>query len=118
MRLTVLLVDDDASSRMVLATLLEDEGFQVDLAGSFAEAGRMLAAEGAAYDLALLDQNLGDGLGTDLLPALRARLPAAKAVLLSGIGADDLGGAPAPDAVLAKGIGFPELLERLRRLVG
>ncbi|WP_437967342.1 response regulator [Sorangium sp. So ce260] len=118
MRVTVLLVDDDASSRLVLATLLEDEGFEVDLASSFAEAGRKLAAEGAAYDLALLDQNLGDGRGTDLLPSLRARLPRAKAVLLSGSGDDDLGGAPPPDAVLSKGIDFPELLERLRRLVG
>ena len=117
-RVTVLLVDDDASSRLVLATLLEDEGFQVEEAGSFAEAGQKLAAEGARYDLALLDQNLGDGHGTDLVAVLRARLPRAKAVLISGSGGEDLGGAPPPDAVISKGIGFPDLLDQIRQLLG
>ncbi|WP_437714031.1 response regulator [Sorangium sp. So ce448] len=118
MSVTVLLVDDDASSRFVLATLLEDEGFQVEEAGSFAEAGRKIAAEGARYDLALLDQNLGDGHGTDLVAVLRARLPRAKAVLISGSGDDALGDGPPPDAVLSKGIGFPDLLDRIRQLLG
>ncbi|WP_437278506.1 response regulator [Sorangium sp. So ce375] len=117
-RVTVLLVDDDASSRLVLATLLEDEGFQVEEAASFAEAGQKLAAEGARYDLALLDQNLGDGHGTDLVAVLRARLPRAKAVLISGSGGEDLGDAPPPDAVISKGIGFPDLLDQIRQLLG
>ena len=114
----MLLVDDDEASRLVLAALLEDEGFEVDVAGSFAEAGRKLAAAGARYDLALLDQNLGDGRGAALLEPLRARLPGAKAVLLSGNDAEELGGAPPPDAALSKGLGFPELLAQLRRLLG
>ncbi|WP_437957851.1 response regulator [Sorangium sp. So ce119] len=118
MSAAVLLVDDDEASRVVLAALLEDEGFQVDVAGSFSEAGRMLAAEGARYDLALLDQHLGDGRGADLIGPLRARLPRARAVLLSGTGGHDLGGARAPDAALSKGLAFPELLEELRKLLG
>ncbi|WP_437675689.1 response regulator [Sorangium sp. So ce131] len=113
----VLLVDDDESSRFVLAALLEDEGFQVDVAGSFAAAGEALAAGGARYDLVLLDQNLGDGRGTDLLPAVRARLPGARVALLSGSGGEDLDGAPPPDVVLAKGIDFPALLDALRGLL-
>ncbi|XYH97681.1 response regulator [Sorangium sp. So ce1128] len=117
-RPAVLLVDDDEASRLVLAALLEDEGFEVDVAGSFAEAGRKLAAEGARYDLALLDRNLGDGRGTALLGPLRARLPGAKAVLLSGGDDEDLGGAPPPDAAFSKGLDFPELLAQLRRLLG
>ncbi|WP_437287817.1 response regulator [Sorangium sp. So ce406] len=118
MSAAVLLVDDDEASRVVLAALLEDEGFQVDVASSFGEAGRMLAAEGARYDLALLDQHLGDGRGADLIGPLRARLPRARAVLLSGTGGHDLGGAHAPDAALSKGIAFPELIEELRKLLG
>ncbi|WP_437755571.1 response regulator [Sorangium sp. So ce1389] len=114
----VLVVDDDEASRLVLAALLEDEGFEVDVAGSFAEAGRKLAAAGARYDLALLDKNLGDGRGVALLGPLRARLPGAKAVLLSGSDDEELGGAPPPDAALSKGLGFPELLAQLRRLLG
>ncbi|WP_437733912.1 response regulator [Sorangium sp. So ce1335] len=118
MGVAVLIVDDDEASRLVLAALLEDEGFEVDVAGSFAEAARKLAAEGARYDVALLDRNLGDGRGTDLLGPLRARLPRARAVLLSGTGDEDLGGAPAPDAALSKGGAFPELLQAIRKLLG
>jgi CheY-like chemotaxis protein len=32
------LVDDDESNRLTLSALLEDEGFQVDVAASFVEA--------------------------------------------------------------------------------
>ncbi len=52
------------------------------------------------------------------MAVLRARLPRAKAVLISGSGDEGLGDAPPPDAVLAKGIGFPELLDRIRQLLG
>lgn len=117
MRASVLLVDDDESSRVVLAALLEDEGFQVDVAASFGAAGEKLAAESASYDLVLLDQNLGDGRGTELLPALRARLPNAKAVLISGDVSEGGGARPPPDVVLSKGVDFPALLSELERLL-
>jgi CheY-like chemotaxis protein len=113
---SVLLVDDDAANRLVLAALLEDEGFRVDVAGSFAAASLKLSAGGARYDLVLLDEDLGDGRGTDLVPRVRARLPGARVVLVSG--AAEEGGARARfDAVLAKGAGFPELLAELQRLL-
>lgn len=106
----VLLVEDDESSRLVLSVLLEEEGFRVDVASSFAEARRALAPGGAGYDLILLDQHLGDGSGTDLVPAIRAGLPRARVVLVSG--SADLGDAARAgcDGVAPKGASFPEIM--------
>jgi len=100
----ILLADDDEGNRVTLAALLEDEGHLVDVAGSFAEASRALATE--SYDVALLDQHLGDGLGSDLLPLARARL--ARVVFLSG-SAEIEGLGP----VFLKGRPFGELLTLL-----
>ncbi|MCU0688006.1 MAG: response regulator [Polyangiaceae bacterium] len=113
----LLLVDDDESNRLTLSVLLEDEGYEVDVASSFAEASRIIAA-GPRYDAVLLDQHLGDGLGLDLLGALRERLPGAKAILISGSINEHDGVAFGADAVLLKATPFPELLERLRSALG
>src|SRR5687768_11644515 len=79
----ILLVDDDESNRLTLSVLLEEEDFRVTLAASRAEAERLLdSAE--TYDLVLLDHSLGDGFGTELIPLIRQKLPAAKIVALSG----------------------------------
>ena len=44
MRVRVLLVEDDASNRVTLTALLEDERFGVDEADSLAEARGLIAA--------------------------------------------------------------------------
>jgi DNA-binding NtrC family response regulator len=77
----LLLIDDDESSRMILGALFMDEGFLVDEVSSIAEARAQLSTP---YELILLDQHLKDGLGTSLLPLIRAQLPKTKVVLLSG----------------------------------
>jgi DNA-binding response OmpR family regulator len=100
----ILLADDDEGNRITLAALLEDEGHHVDLAGSFAEASQALASRG--YDVALLDQYLGDGLGSDLLPLAQAR--SARVVFLSG--STELEGL---GPVFLKGRPFRELLSLL-----
>ena len=79
MTASILLVDDDESVRITLAALLEGEGFTVDAAESYAGALACLASEAARYDLVLLDQHLGDGEGSALLPQVRARQPASRA---------------------------------------
>lgn len=80
----VLLVEDDDANRLTMAALLEDEGFAVDEAASFAEAKLKIATAGAPYDVILLDRNLGDGFGPDLAPDARARMPRVRLVALSG----------------------------------
>ena len=106
----VLVVDDDQSNLVTLSALLEGEGFVVDTAASFTLASAMLGSPDARYDVVLLDQNLGDGRGTALLPLVRARLPACAAILISGsVDAEDVGGAGF-DAILIKSTPFPEVL--------
>jgi two-component system, response regulator RegA len=106
----VLLVDDDESQRISLGILLEDEGFGVDVAASFGEGRALVEAPSAAYDLVVLDQHLGDGLGSSLVPLVRARLPGAAIVLLSGSVTDRERSGIAVDAIVAKGTAFPDVL--------
>lgn len=115
---TVLLVDDNSTNRLILSAVLEDDGYTVECAGSAAEAREKIAAEGASYDVVLLDQHLGDGLGTDLVASIRARWRGARVVLLSG-SIDDLPEeASGLDAVALKGLPFPELVAILDGKVG
>ncbi len=113
----VLLIDDDESNRLTLSALLEDEGFEVDVACSFAEAKRVLDGAPPCYAAILLDHTLGDGYGTELMPTIRRVLPQAKVVAMSGsVGADHL--RRGADADLPKGMHFPDFLQRLRHLLG
>jgi two-component system, response regulator RegA len=110
----ILLVDDDESNRLTLSALLEDEGFEVREATSFAEACEVLSGP-SSFAIVLTDQNLGDGLGSDLMPVVRARLPRAKVVLMSGSAGDALLREPS-DGCFTKGDDFVELLALLRGL--
>jgi DNA-binding NarL/FixJ family response regulator len=82
----LLLVDDHASSREALALLLgrEPDLAVVAEAGSLAEARRALA--GAEVDVALVDLELPDGSGVDLIRDLRAANPEALALVVTGSG--------------------------------
>ena len=63
--LSILLVEDEAMLRRRLAAQLERLGAEVAAAEDLRTARRLLAAGG--FDFALLDVNLPDGLGTELL---------------------------------------------------
>ena len=78
----VLLVDDHASFRQPLAFLLERESEinVVAQAGSLAEAREVI--EGV--DVAIVDLDLPDGSGVDLIGALRAANPNGMVLILSG----------------------------------
>jgi DNA-binding response OmpR family regulator len=102
-----LVVDDDHGNRMTLSALLTDVGYEVDEAESFCSGEGF--ARRTSYTVAVLDLDLGDGLGSDLARILRAESPSTRIVLLSG--SDHVGRtAPALDAVLPKGIAFEALL--------
>jgi DNA-binding NarL/FixJ family response regulator len=110
----VLLIDDSEIVRLTTTALLEDGPYDVVEAGSAAEGRAKLA--GGDFDVVIVDQHLGDGLGTDLIPEVRRALPAARVVVMSGSATpEELKGADlvllkgeAPDAMLA-------LLERTLR---
>jgi two-component system, OmpR family, response regulator len=69
---TVLLVDDSAVVRRVLARRLEAEGFQVSEAPSMGAARKV---DFATLGCAILDLELPDGDGTDLARLLVERRP-------------------------------------------
>lgn len=60
----LLLVEDNESILLGLEYLMQEEGYETDVARSYAEA--MERYNGAAYDLVLLDINLPDGDGYEL----------------------------------------------------
>ena len=82
--LHVLHLEDHASLRGAVAFMLEREPDipMVVQAGSVAEARCLLPI--MPIDVALIDLNLPDGSGLDLLPFLREHHPAAAAVVLTG----------------------------------
>ena len=113
----LLLVEDDAALRALLADALRVEGYQVLAAASCADAQalwRQSEREHAPFDLALLDLGLPDGEGSELLKAWRGKLPllvisargqeSGKIELLDA-GADDY---------LVKPFAIGELLARIR----
>jgi DNA-binding NtrC family response regulator len=114
--LKVFLLDDDDNNRLTLSVLLEEEGFEVKVASSLAQAHALLAASDAEFDIFLLDHTLGDGFGTDLIPLLRARFPEGKIVTISGSLGSDLAAADA-DLAVAKATHFPTLAAKLQKLV-
>jgi DNA-binding NtrC family response regulator len=68
---TVLIIDDEAAIRESLQTLLELEGYQVDLASDGAEGMARLAER--PYDLVLLDFAMPDRNGIEILQDIRER---------------------------------------------
>jgi DNA-binding response OmpR family regulator len=112
----LLLIDDDESNRVTLALLLEEEGFEVAVAASLAEAATALRAATAGWDAVLLDSLLGDGRGHELVPLIRERAPSAKIVAVSG-GSVEEWARVRIDAALPKGMHFPEFVSGLRALL-
>ncbi len=65
----ILIVEDDRNLADSLKRLLEMEGFEVETAYNYSQAVDKLERKG--YDLYVLDVNLGDGDGVELLEYLR-----------------------------------------------
>jgi two-component system response regulator RegA len=81
---TVLLVEDDRSFLQRLAKALEGRGFEVRTAESVAEG--LVEVERAAPAYAVVDMRLGDGIGLDVISALKRRRPEARGIILTGYG--------------------------------
>ena len=78
----VLIVDDDRGQREALAEWLDDQGMsKVELANGIGEARARLTD--GAYDLALIDLQLPDGSGLDLLETLE-EMPDTEVVIITG----------------------------------
>lgn len=124
-RQTILVVEDDRVTRRFLADNLDADGYEILEAGSWREAGRLVATR--YPDLVLLDLGLPDGDGLGLLAELRdpEQLagpvdPQLPVVVLSGRGAelDRLRGFDRGcDDYLVKPFSYAELRARIQAVL-
>jgi DNA-binding NtrC family response regulator len=85
---SILVVDDESEIREGLELLLSSEGYGVSSAGT-GESGLAKLEEGP-FDLLLLDVNLPDRNGLDLLREIRRRDPHLSIVLITAYGSIDM----------------------------
>jgi signal transduction histidine kinase/CheY-like chemotaxis protein len=78
----VLVVDDDPDNASILAELLGDEGYEVEVARDGAEARQRM--DHTHFDAAFLDALLPDCSGWDLARELRERSPQALVAMVTG----------------------------------
>lgn len=89
----VLVVDDIKDWRTTISGILQDNGYQVDVADSSQQATELLAAN--AYGLALLDLRLDetneDNIeGLELAKSIQSRWPQVKVVMITGYGTPEV----------------------------
>jgi putative two-component system response regulator len=86
---SVLLVEDDDDHAQLVTEVLERalDGAVVSRAGSVARAAEL--SNGSTWSLAVVDHSLPDGLGMQVLDALRASDPTMPIVMLTGQGSDE-----------------------------
>jgi DNA-binding NtrC family response regulator len=115
---SVLIVDDDADVRRMLSSILEDEGYSVEAVDNGREAIR--TCEKLPFDVALVDINLPDVKGTELLHQLKRMQPRMVNIIITGEPSVE----NAVKALYEKADGFitkpfdpQELLDTVRKLI-
>ena len=78
----ILIVDDDEYIRKVLTTILEDEGYSVESAGTAKKAIERTRRK--FYNLALIDIRLPDMEGIELLAKMRDTTPKMRKIIITG----------------------------------
>ena len=111
---TILIVDDDASLRLLCRVNLELDGYNVLEAPSVAAAEDALAAD--AVDLCLLDVHIGADDGLALMRSLRDREHLAPVVLFTGSAQLDAATIREADGVVPKPFRLEQLLDVVREL--
>jgi CheY-like chemotaxis protein len=112
----VLIVEDDATQRDLLAEVLRGEGYAVSVASDGAEG--LAAARAAAPDVVLLDLMMPGMDGASFLAELRRdeALASARIVLATGVHTTHVTRLLRPDATLFKPYGLRDLLSTIARL--
>lgn len=113
----LLLLEDDLELQAFLAQHLRQQGCELLLANSCADADRQLP--GHRFDLYILDRMLPDGDGQDWLARRRAAGDNTPALFLTALGAvaDKVDGLRLADDYLVKPFAFAELWARLQSIL-
>ncbi|HZV80868.1 MAG TPA: response regulator [Geobacteraceae bacterium] len=112
----ILIVDDEASIRLLYSQELTDEGYEVDAAATIAEALALLKEK--SYDVALLDIKLKNESGLDLLQQLVKERHDMAVILSTAFSCyrDDFS-AWLADSYVVKSSDMQELKDEVKRLV-
>lgn len=84
MSYTVLIIDDEENARKNISSYLDDSGFEILEAGSIKE-GKKILKRGNA-DIIILDVQLPDGFGTDLLKEINSQPVRLPVIMITGYG--------------------------------
>ena len=84
----ILIVDDEAGMRRILAVNLHRDGHVIVEAGGASEALRLLTAHD--FDVVLTDQKMPDGSGLDVMRAVHEDDPTTSVVFLTAVGTVEL----------------------------
>lgn len=110
--ITVLVVDDDASIRLLCRVNLELDGHRVLEAPTVPTARELL--EGEQIDVILLDVHVGPDSGLDLLDLVETLTPRRRVVMLSGTSEISAEVRARVDGVLGKPFGLDDLSAAVR----
>jgi DNA-binding NtrC family response regulator len=113
--LTVLVVEDDPSLRMLSRVNLELEHYRVLEAETVSRAEELLGSE--PVDLVLLDIHVGDRDGRELLPKLRRDHPDVAVCMLSGTSEADPPEEEGVHAFIRKPFELDDLIGTVERLL-
>lgn len=116
---TVLVVEDEAAVRNLVASSLRQAGYELLLAASAEEALEILSGHGRSIDLVLTDAIMPGRSGIELAHMLRADRAGLPVILMSGYTEEslDAGSFDPPFAVLPKPFTPRELRQRIRDLL-
>jgi len=80
--INTLIIDDDEEIRITLSSILENEGYSVEAVENGKKAIRV--CEKTPFDVALIDINLPDIKGTELLRILKEKQPKMVRIIITG----------------------------------
>jgi two-component system, OmpR family, response regulator len=113
----ILLVEDEPEMAQALRAALQRHGMLADIAQNLLQAGEALRQN--VHDLVLLDRQLPDGDGANLIPLARKQCADLPVIMLTARGslADRVGGLDlGADDYLVKPFAIEELLARIRAI--
>ena len=113
---SVLVVDDEPSLRLLCRVNLELDGFSVLEAGTVGEARQTLDSK--PIEVVILDVHVGTGDGRELLAELRAQDSDTRVLMLTGTADIATSNLDAADKVMAKPFDPAELVSTVRELAG
>ena len=115
---SVLVVDDDTGVRNMLSSVLNDEGYVVEAVENGKKA--IKACEKLFFDVALIDVELPDMKGTELLARLKKMWPKMVRIIITGHPSLDSAMKAVnerADGYVLKPFEITELLEKIRKLL-